>query len=59
MNTTTISKSKAKNPNYFRKTIDFPLNMLDTLKKAAEKENRSLTNYIENIIIQHVKDLKK
>lgn len=33
--------------------------VIDALKKLADKQNRSLKNYIETVLIKHVEEQKK
>jgi hypothetical protein len=33
--------------------------VIDELRKLADKENRSLKNYIETLLVNHIKEQKK
>jgi predicted DNA-binding protein len=42
-----------------RKLIDLPYEAIEKLQALADKQNRSLKNYIETVLIEHVKELNK
>lgn len=40
-------------------TIKFDPDLLEKLKKLAEKENRAFNNYVETALLEHSKRAKK
>ncbi len=46
-------------PNKKTKLIDIPEDIILALQDLAKKQNRSLKNYIETLLIDHVKEQKK
>ena len=54
-----ISGSMPKSPETKRAEVHLLPEVFDQLKKLADKENRSLKNYMETILIKHVKEQKK
>ncbi len=42
-----------------RKEIKLPPKDIEALQKLADKQNRSLKNYIETVLLNHIKEQKK
>lgn len=40
-------------------TIKLEPDLLEALKRLAEKENRSFNNYVETVLLDHIKILKQ
>lgn len=54
-----ISASMPKSPDTKRVEAHLMPDVIEGLKKLADKENRSLKNYIETLLIKHLEESKK
>lgn len=54
-----ISGSMPKAPETKRVEAHLMPDIIEALRKLADKENRSLKNYIETVLINHIKEQKK
>jgi hypothetical protein len=54
-----ISGSMPKSPDTKRVEAHLLPETVEALKQLADQQNRSLKNYIETVLINHVKDQKK
>jgi mRNA-degrading endonuclease RelE of RelBE toxin-antitoxin system len=54
-----ISGSMPKSDKTKRAEVHLLPEIFEQLKKLADKQNRSLKNYMETVLINHVKDQKK
>lgn len=54
-----ISGSMPKSPTTKRVEAHLLPEVVEKLKELADKQNRSLKNYIETVLINHVKEQKK
>ena len=46
-------------PKTIKKLIDLPTDVVSVLKKDAEKNQYYLKNYMQKILIDHAKNIKK
>jgi mRNA-degrading endonuclease RelE of RelBE toxin-antitoxin system len=54
-----ISASMPKSDKTKRAEVHLLPEVFEQLKKLADKENRSLKNYMETVLINHIKEQKK
>jgi mRNA-degrading endonuclease RelE of RelBE toxin-antitoxin system len=56
---TYLSDTMPKSDKTKRAEVHLLPEVFEQLKKLADKENRSLKNYMETVLIDHVKEQKK